>query len=91
MSRAQLCRYGSTVVGTPARLVTSKALDAGTAARLLTMMNTVVPPIGDQLGHMSCPYAGNGAVLVRIAYPDSSTTDVVVRPPLRAATSAPRR
>ena len=52
VSGAQLCRYGSTVVGAPARLVTSRALDAATAARLLTVVNTVVPPIGDRLGHM---------------------------------------
>jgi hypothetical protein len=76
---AQVCRYGSTIVGASARLVASRALDAADATRLLTVVDTVVPPIPDQLGHMSCPYAGSGAVLVRFDYPDGSTADVVAR------------
>jgi hypothetical protein len=76
---AQVCRYGSTVVGTPARLVASRTLDAASAARLLSVVNTVVPPIPDQLGHMSCPYAGVSAVLLRFDYPNGSTADVVAR------------
>ncbi len=76
---ALLCRYGSTVVGTAARLTATRGVDAASAAGLVALADAAPERATDQLGHVSCPYAGNGAVLLRFSYPDGSTADLVVR------------